>query len=127
MDYKRLTGLECGDREHAFTALVGGEIAASAGIERFPWSRVGEAWAVVGPLGREHRVFITRAVLRHLRGLIIEMDLDRVEAWVFADHAVGRRWVSWMQFQQEGIARKRGPNGEDMICYALLPQRRTHT
>lgn len=120
-DYKALTGQTIQrSYEYAFTALVGGKIAACGGVERFAWAPVGEAWIVVGALGLAHSVFVARVVVRHLRALIREMDLTRVEAWVFADFRRCRHWLEKMGFQHEGTAHRRGPNGEDMACYGLL-------
>lgn len=30
------------------------------------------------------------------------------------------RWLSWLGFQTEGVLRKYGPNGEDMIMWSLV-------
>ena len=121
-DYFALAGTVTGPRAPAFTALIDGELAACAGIDLFEWSPVGTAWAFIGPLGRAHSVSIVRAVLRGLQDLIRQHGLVRVEADALADFHGARRWLGWMGFEDEGMKRLRGPQGENMIRYALFPK-----
>ena len=121
-DYEALAGYPTGHSLPAFTAWVDGERAACAGIALFPRARVGHAWAFVGPLGHRHGVFITRAVVRGLRAIIEDYGLIRVEADTLADWPTARRWLDWMGFEDEGMMRHRGPNGETMLRYALFPK-----
>ena len=123
-DYVVLAGYPTVHSTPAFTALVDGQIAACAGIALFPRAPVGMAWACLGPLGRQHGLFITRAVRRGLHDLIRRHGLVRVEADCIAQWPAARRWLDFLGFEDEGMMRKRGPHGEDMIRYALFPKER---
>lgn len=105
----------------AFTLTVDGQVAACAGVILFPYPGVGHAWAVIGSAGRRHGLVLTRRVVQGLTRIIGDHRLWRVEAEVVADFALGRRWLEWMGFEEEGLMRRRGPNGLDMRRYALFP------
>lgn len=121
-DYESLAGYPTEHSLPAFTALVDGERAACAGVALFPRARVGHAWAYVGPLGRKHGFFISRAVVRGLRAIITDYGLVRVEADTLLSWEVARGWLRWMGFVEEGAMLLRGPNGETMVRYALFPR-----
>lgn len=106
----------------AFTLTVDGAPAACAGVILFPYPGVGHAWAIIGEAGRAHGMALTRAVVRGLAQIIRTHQLRRVEAEVVADFERGRQWLEWMGFEEEGLMRRRGPNGIDMFRYALLPK-----
>jgi hypothetical protein len=106
----------------AYTATVDGKVAGCAGIAIADYGAWGTAWAVLGPLGRQHGVFISRAVKRGLRAIISAYGLRRVEADVLADHRLARYWVVWLGFQEEGTMPLRGPNGSPMVRYVLFPK-----
>lgn len=106
----------------AMTAVIDGEIAGCAGLVLSSYAPVARAWVAIGPVGREHRTFIARGVLRGLRTFIDQYKLVRVEADTIVNDTNARRWLEWMGFEDEGVMRKKGPNGEDMIRYALFPK-----
>jgi hypothetical protein len=106
----------------AFTATVDGQVAGCAGIVLSTYAPVGRAWVCVGPLGREHGLFIARGVRRFLRVLIRDYRLVRVEADSLEDDLAAHRWLRTMHFEDEGVMRKKGPRGEDMIRFALIPK-----
>lgn len=103
----------------AFTALVDGEVAATAGVHVGVPGR-GECWAIVTGLGRRHPLFVTRHVIRHLRAIIERLELVRVEAVVDAEYWCGRYWVERMGFEMETI-RRRYCAGRDFAAYVILP------
>lgn len=106
----------------AFTAVADGEIAACAGLVLSTYAPVARAWAAVGPVGRQHRLFIARGVLGGLRALMLQHRLVRVEADSLIGDRSAHRWLRWMGFEDEGVMRKKGPRGEDMIRFALVPK-----
>jgi hypothetical protein len=106
----------------AFTATVDGQVAGCAGIVLSTYAPVGRAWVCVGALGRRHGVFIARGVRRFLQVLIRDYQLVRVEADSLASDLSAHRWLGRMGFEDEGLMRKKGPKGEDMIRFALIPK-----
>ena len=105
----------------AYTATVDDQVIGCAGVSLCTYAPWGTAWALLGPLGREYGRGVSRAVAAGLRGIIRDYGLVRVEAEVLADHALGRRWVDWLGFTEEGRMPLRGPNGATMIRYVLFP------
>lgn len=105
----------------SFSGEVAGQVAACAGLVIY-WPGVAEAWAVLGPVGRENGYGVTRAVMRGLVTLVRRHRLHRVQAKVIPAFEVGRRWVEWMGFQEEAYLRDYGPNREDMLSYVLFPK-----
>lgn len=106
----------------AFTATVNDEVAACAGVVLASYAPWGTAWALLGPLGRQHGMFVSRAVKRGLAAIIADYGLVRVEADVLAHFPAAMNWLEWLGFAEEGYMPKRGPKGEDMIRYALFPK-----
>jgi hypothetical protein len=106
----------------AFTATVDGHVAGCAGIVLSTYAPVGRAWVCVGPLGQDHGVFIARGVRRFLQVLIRDYRLVRVEADSLVTDLRAHKWLGRMGFEDEGLMRKKGPHGEDMLRFALIPK-----
>jgi hypothetical protein len=103
----------------AFTGFVDGQLAAVAGVV-CKWPGQGDAWAIVTTVGRQHPVFVHRAVVRALRAIVQDKGLRRVTATVVRDWAIARGWVHALGFEKEATMRAYGPQGEDFVQYRLL-------
>jgi hypothetical protein len=121
-DYVALVGYPTVHGAPAFTAVIDKQVAACAGVEVFPRAPVGHAWAYIGPVAKQHGIFIARGVVRGLLEIIREHRLVRVEADTIRGWASAQRWLEWMGFEEEGVMPKRGPGGQDMVRYALFPK-----
>ena len=103
----------------AWTALVGGEPAACAGVAPL-WPGVAEAWSFAGAaIGREALAF-HRAVARGLADAERDLRLHRVQAACRADHVRGRRWLALLGFEEEGLMRRYGPEGRCFVRFARV-------
>lgn len=99
----------------AWTLRVGGEIAACYGV-LIPWDGLGDVWALVTPVGREHPLMVHRAILRAL-SCAGPLRLRRLQADVREDFEVGHRWVRALGFQRESRMPAYGPHGEAFYRY----------
>lgn len=104
--------------------LIDDRLAWVAGVMPF-WSfsmpnRVGEAWAILTPLGRQHALSVHRAVIHGLRAIIAERGYHRVEAQVYRDFMAGRIWASRLGFRKRCVLKRRSPDGKDMVLYEWL-------
>jgi RimJ/RimL family protein N-acetyltransferase len=105
----------------AFSGFVDGQLAGCAGLVVY-WTGVAEAWAVIGNVGREHGLFVTRGVKRGLLDLIRMHGLHRVQAKVMAEFEVGKRWIMWLGFHEEAVLTAYGPKRETLIQYVMFPK-----
>lgn len=99
----------------ALSAEHEGRIIASAGIA-FQGFGMGMLWAFVSQQAGPHFIRLDRCVRRFLD----IPKLRRIEASTEATFSQGCRWLELLGFQNEGILRKYGPNGEDHIRYARV-------
>lgn len=104
----------------AWTGMIGDAIGGCAGI-MILLPGVGEAWAVLTPLGCQHMRFIHRAVRDGLATIIREHGLRRVQARVLADFAPGRRWAAHLGFCVESRMLRAAPGGRDFLMCAMYP------
>lgn len=104
-------------RGPAYT-LENGGIIACGGILPL-WKGVGEVWVVSSPLVEKHPIFFAKTAWRKLFEMIKDLDLERVQSLVDAEHKVSMVWVERMGFKQEGVMRKY-MNGRDFIRYAWV-------
>ena len=114
-------------REHmtrgpAFSGFLGDDLAACAGV-MIPWAGMGEAWAILTPLGRQHPMAVHRAIIRFLRSIIEHESLTRVQADAVAEFHVARRWLLRLGFRKESFMRRYGPDGRDFVRYVWLRPR----
>jgi len=105
----------------AFTGLIDEEILACGGIIPF-WKGVGEAWIVSSPLICKYPLFFAKTVWRKLNGLIVSMNLERVQTVIDAEHIVSCKWAERMGFVNEGLMKKY-IGGRDYIRYAWIKEK----
>ena len=105
----------------AWTGLVNDHVAAVAGIIILH-PGLGEAWAVVTPLGRQHIRFVHRAVREGLRAIIQEHQLIRVQAKVIPDFFPGRLWAAHLGFREESRMPLAAPGGRDFLMCVQFPK-----
>ena len=105
----------------AWTGMIGDAVGGCAGIAILS-PGVGEAWAVLTPLGLGHMRFIHRAVRDGLRAIVTEHRLRRVQARVPADFFPGRIWAAHLGFREEGRMYLAAPGGRDFLMYAMYPK-----
>jgi hypothetical protein len=103
----------------SFSGFVNGQVIACGGI--YPvWDGVGEAWFLGSQLIHKHKAAVTKAVKRHLVGIMEEYKLHRVQAHVMEDWPGARRWISFLGMQEEGVLRKFSPEGLNYIQFARV-------
>jgi hypothetical protein len=105
----------------AWTAMVGDQVAACAGIIVLHHG-LGEAWAVVTPLGLANVRFVHRAVRDGLQAIIQEHSLIRVQAKVIAGFFPGRLWAAHLGFREESRMPLAAPGGRDFIMCVQFPK-----
>jgi hypothetical protein len=95
-----------------WTVRYGGRVIAAGGV-RVIWQGRGEAWAFVGDVPRRVWPALHRLVRRALDRLAADLGLRRIEAACAYGWPPGRRWLSLLGFQEEGLALAYGPDGRD--------------
>lgn len=104
-------------RGPAFT-MVNGDIIACGGVLKL-WKGVGEGWLLTSPLIELHRVAFGRAAVRTIERLMDDLQLERLQTMVDAEHWVSRGWLQWMGFEPEGVMKKY-LGGRDFIRFAKV-------
>ena len=103
----------------AFTILNEKEIIGIAGVVIL-WPGVGEAWTFLNPSFKRYAKSIHRAVKEKLQEIMDTFNLHRVQTTVLDGFEAGIRWVKRLGFEEEGIMKAYGPNGEDFIRFARV-------
>lgn len=98
-----------------FTALVGDEPIACAGLMEF-WTGRAMAWSFIGAQAGSHMIALTRAVRDHLEG----SPYRRIEAYVDEGFDAGHRWVGLLGFEAEGLLRAFLPDGRNQVLYSKV-------
>lgn len=95
-----------------------GEIVFCAGIHNL-WPGVGEIWAVFSPLAKRYPD--TWIVARRLLDRYFSNGYVRLQAALDpVDCPEAIRFDERLGFKPEGLMKRYGPHGEDMIMYALV-------
>ena len=102
----------------SFTVLDHGHLVACVGITEM-WAGVGEAW-FVGSARIDEK---TKAVIRLPRSGIFEETIKKHGLWrgqaaCRANWPEALRFAKFMGFEEEGLMKKYGQNGEDFIRVA---------
>lgn len=105
----------------AYSVFHDGEIFAISGINVM-WPRVGEAWALFGVNFRQHGKFIHRNVVKYIRKLQVELNLERLQAVVLKDHWAAIEWMDRLGFTFEGEM-ERYFQGKTYLRYAKIYER----
>jgi hypothetical protein len=111
-------GENLGGSGPAWTGMIGEAVGGCAGVMILN-PGVGEAWAVLTPLGLAHMRFMHRAVRDGLKTIIAEHDLRRVQARVIADFYPGRLWAAHLGFKEESRMYLAAPGGRDFLMCAM--------
>ena len=112
-----------GDLEHpgwSYTVIDNGHLIACVGISEM-WQGMGEAWFVgSSQLNKKSRSFLRLAKSGIYEKVANEHGLRRVQAACLASWPTALRFAKFMGFQEEGLMKAYGQNGEDYIRVAWL-------
>ena len=113
----RRFAVEKEQRGPAFTALVGADILACAGV-MVVWPGVGFAWVVLGTDAPRYRLWLTRTIRAVLADITRSLGLHRVEAVVLADSPRNLRWIRALGFRPENdIAQAYTQDQRDVVRF----------
>jgi hypothetical protein len=79
------------------------------------WQGRTAVWGFIGADSGPAMLAMTREILRQLE--VLQVEFERVEAYVDRHHAEGHRWMRALGFHKEGLMRKFA-NGIDYVMYA---------
>lgn len=100
----------------SYTALVGGQPIAAAGIIS-QWQGRAIAWAFLSSMGANYFVGVHRAVKSFLDGCYVH----RIEMSVDCDFPEAHRWAKMLGFEMEAERMKAySPDGRDCALYARV-------
>lgn len=109
-----------------YTLLIDHRPAAAGGIARL-WGGVGEAWVMMGDLGRKHFVTTHRAIRKQFNNLSEPYypgfslpEFHRVQAAIPEDFPVGMRFAESFGLKCEAVLQQYGPDRTDFYLYAKV-------
>lgn len=105
-----------------WTLIHEGRTVAAGGIV-IPYTGLGEAWLIAGPLASAHPLAIVRSCQRGIDEIAFGKRLVRVQAMVLRHLDQGKRLMDVLGFECEALLRKYGFHGADMYMYAKFPRR----
>jgi hypothetical protein len=95
------------------------EIVFIGGMQKI-FEKTGEAWFQFAP-GAEGYIAVPRTARKILYDLIVEMNLDRVQATADVRRPELPGWLDFMGFEYECTLRKYGHEGQDVDMYVMFP------
>ena len=96
----------------AWTLLCDGRVIGCGGVMLL-WAGVGEGWMLPGTRAQHHRFAMHRAVARMLNEVQTMKRLNRVQTVVHVHYPRSVRWLERLGFENEGLMKKFGLNGDD--------------
>lgn len=100
-----------------------GKVLGCGGIALM-WPGVGSAWLYLNDKGRPFKLKfkIAKACSKQLKEIINQNCLHRVQAEVHSQFYLAQRFVTWLGFKSEGMAKAFGSDGSHWIHYAITQQ-----
>ena len=96
-----------------------GTIVASAGLIPL-WRGVAEAWMIAGDDIGKHRVKVSRLIRTMLDDVMRQHEIYRAQANIHCRFERAIRLAEWLGFEQEGLMRRFGAEGDDYFRYAKV-------
>lgn len=84
------------------------------------WRGVCEVWLLKSDLFYKYSRQCAKIIKKHLDEGFNRCDYHRVQASCSKDSKEQSRWLEWLGFENEGVLRKYGLNGEDYIMHARI-------
>ena len=103
----------------SWSAKVNGKVVASAGLVPL-WPGCAEAWMIGGDKTEQHAVTIARQLRIRLRDAMWHRDIRRAQANIHHKFEKAIRLAEWLGFENEGLMRQFGVEGDDYYRFALL-------
>lgn len=103
----------------AFTLEDDGTILAVGGVHVM-WFGAAEGWVLVSPDCLQMPASFARYAKRVFDGILQETELRRVQASIHVDDKRAYRFAQWLGFEDEGVMRKYGVEGDDYYRMARV-------
>ena len=104
-----------------YTLLWNDEVIAVGGVHMM-WFGVGEGWLLVSPEAMKRPIALARYTKRLLHDIMSETQVRRVQASVHVDDNRAYLFAEWLGFENEGIMRKFGVEGDDYTRLARVKE-----
>jgi hypothetical protein len=96
----------------AWTLIVDGRVIGCGGVMLL-WPGVGEGWMLPGTDTHRHKLALHRTVGRQIVELQDHERLRRLQTIVNVNYPESARWLSRLGFENEGLMKRFGVNGDD--------------
>ena len=103
----------------SWSADVDGRIVASAGLIPL-WAGVAEAWMMGGDDIGRHQVKVARQIRTMFDDVMKQRGLYRAQANIHHRFDKAIRLAEWLGFENEGLMRRFGIEGDDYFRYARV-------
>ena len=117
--WKSSRDVMCEHPLNGYTALLNDIPIALGGVYKM-WDGVAEGWFIVGKHGKNFPIKLARTVRFMAKKMINDNKLVRLQASVCLNDKKALRFIKWLNFKEEGIMRKFGPDGVDYMRYAWV-------
>lgn len=109
----------------AFSGELDGQVLGSAGIVvlQKPFERIGEAWVWVPREVVRYPLFFHRSIKAMMAEVKWAKRLFRIQTTVQVLDIKANQWIKRLGFEAEGVMRRGGPVGVDVIRYAIVEPR----
>lgn len=84
------------------------------------WQGVGEAWLLLGKEAFARPITVARHTCNMFDHMQEEYKYQRIQASIAVKDIKAKRFAEWLDFENEGIMRKYGPDGSDYYRYARV-------
>lgn len=112
-------GLLSHDNIVGFTVEDSGTVLAVGGVHVM-WFGAGEAWVLVSPEAMAVPTTFARYTKRAFDSILQDTELRRVQASIHVDDDRAYRFAEWLGFENEGVMRKYGVEGDDYYRMARV-------
>lgn len=107
------------DGVFGFSLFLDDALLACAGCHLL-WEGVAEGWIIVSKQGYESPKTVARYTGKLFETIMNDNDLWRIQASVSASDITALRFAEWLEFKDEGLMEKFGPDGSDYRRLARL-------
>ena len=101
------------------TAVVTGDIVCCFGVIEL-WPGLGEAWMLTSDKVKRYPISLTRGARRYFDAAARDLQLRRLQITTNVNDELAVRWANRLNFTQEGLLRRYGPDGSDHFMHSRM-------